>query len=113
MQCFLRPLFMFAIVDIAGFQEKVEEGMKLSVPLLGKEAGESVVFDHVLLVSRSKEDVQIGKPYVAGASVTARVIATGKDDKVIVYKMKHRKRYRRTQGHRQGNTSIEITGIKA
>lgn len=104
---------MFAIVDIAGFQEKVEEGMKLRVPSLADKEGATVTFDNVLLVAKSDSDVSIGTPAVSGASVEAKILNHGKGDKVRVFKMKRRKRYRRDHGHRQGYTEIEVTKIKA
>lgn len=102
---------MFAIVDIAGFQEKVMEGDALSVPLLDVEEGKTVTFDTVLLVARSDDDVTVGMPTVAGASVEAKVIAHGRGEKIRVFKMRRRKRYRRVHGHRQDFTDIEITKI--
>jgi large subunit ribosomal protein L21 len=103
---------MFAIVDIAGFQEKVEKGSKLRVPLLSKENGSSVTFEKVLLVGEG-ESVTLGAPYVSGASVEAKVLSQGKGDKIRVQKAHRRKRYRRVKGHRQDYTEIEVTGIKA
>lgn len=103
---------MFAIVKIAGFQEKVSEGMKLSVPLLHAEPGTTVTFKDVLLLSRAEGEATIGSPTVQGASVEAKVLENGKGDKIRVYKMRRRKRYRRTHGHRQHFTEIEVTGIK-
>lgn len=104
---------MFAIVDIAGFQEKVQEGMKLRVPTLDAEEGKTVTFDKVLLIANSDTDVKIGTPTVSGASVDIKVINHDRDDKIRVFKMKRRKRYRRTQGHRQGFTYVEVVKIKA
>ncbi|MBU0766219.1 50S ribosomal protein L21 [Patescibacteria group bacterium] len=104
---------MFAIVDIAGFQEKVSEGDSLRVPTLGGEPGKKVTFDKVLLLVKSESDIKIGTPTVAGASVEAKVIEHGKGDKIRVFKMKKRKRYRRVHGHRQGYTDIEIVKIVA
>ncbi len=104
---------MFAIVDIAGFQEKVSEGMKLQVPTLDSEEGKTVSFDKVLLLAKSDSDVKIGTPTVSGASVEVKVLGHGRGDKIRVFKMKRRKRYRKTQGHRQGYTQIEVTKIKA
>lgn len=103
---------MFAIVDIAGFQEKVEEGQVLRVPTLKGAVGDSVTFDKVMLLSVGDADAKIGKPYVTGAAVAATIKAHGRADKIIVRKFKRRKRYTRTQGHRQGYTDIEVTGIK-
>lgn len=104
---------MFAVVKIAGFQEKVEEGMKLKVPLLSAEPGKTVTFSEVFLVSRGEGDTVVGTPAVAGASVEAKVLGEGKGDKIRVFKMRRRKRYRRTHGHRQGFTEIEVTKISA
>ena len=103
---------MFAIVDIAGFQEKVSEGMKLKVPLLSEKEGGKVVFDKVLLVVKSDSDIALGKPHVAGASVEAKVLGHGRHEKVRVYKMRRRKRYRRTHGHKQDFTEVEVLTIK-
>lgn len=102
---------MFAVVKIAGFQEKVEEGMKLSVPALNAEPGSSVTFTDVLLLSKGEGNLQIGKPTVGGASVVAKVIANEKGEKIRVFKMHRRKRYRRTHGHRTHLTEIEVTKI--
>lgn len=102
---------MFAVVKIAGFQEQVEEGMKLSVPALHAEPGASVTFSDVLLLSKGEGSLQIGKPTVLGASVVVNVIANGKDEKIRVFKMHRRKRYRRTHGHRTHFTEIEVTRI--
>lgn len=102
---------MFAIVDIAGFQEKVEEGAKLSVPTLDTEEGGSITFDKVFLICKG-EDTVVGDPYVKGATVVVKVLTHGRDDKIRVYKMRRRKRYRRTHGHRQGHTEIEVVSIK-
>jgi large subunit ribosomal protein L21 len=104
---------MFAVVSIAGFQEKVEEGMKLRVPTLASEPGSPVTFKDVLLVSRSVEDVRVGTPFVSGAAVEAKILCHGRGEKVRVFKMRRRKRYRRVKGHRQGFTEIEVTKINA
>ncbi len=103
---------VFAVVDIAGFQEKVSEGAKLQVPFLeGKKEGEKITFQNVLLLSRGENDVKIGNPYLSGSTVEAKVLGHGKGDKIRVFKMKIRKRYRRTQGHRQRYTEIEVTKL--
>lgn len=97
----------FSIVEIAGFQEKVTLGMKLRVPLLPAKDGQTVSFERVLLVAEDTK-VQVGTPYVAGATVEAKILGEGRHDKIRVFKMKRRKRYRRTAGHRQDFTEIEI-----
>lgn len=104
---------MFAIVNIAGFQEKVEEGQKLRVPTISEKEGATVTFDNVLLIAKSDSDVTIGTPVVSGAAVEAKIVGHGRGDKIRVFKMKRRKRYRRDQNHRQGYTDIEVTKIKA
>jgi large subunit ribosomal protein L21 len=104
---------MFAIADVAGFQEKLEEGLKLFVPTLKAEEGKTVTFDKVYLIAKSDTDVKVGTPTVAGASVEAKVLSHGRGDKIRVFKMKRRKRYRRTYGHRQGYTEIEVIKIKS
>lgn len=104
---------MFAVVDIAGFQEKVEEGMKLNVPLLDAESGAKVVFDKVYLIAKSDEDVTVGKPFVSGASVEVTVLNHDRAEKIRVFKMRRRKRYRRVHGHRQDFTQVEVVKISA
>ena len=101
---------MFAIVDIAGFQEKVEKGMKLHVQLQDADVGKTLTFPHVLLIADG-DDVKVGAPVLAGASVEAKVLSHGKDDKIRIQKFKRRKRYRRVKGHRQNYTEIEVTKI--
>jgi large subunit ribosomal protein L21 len=103
---------MFAIADVAGFQEKLEEGLKLFVPTIKAEEGKTVTFDKVYLIATSDSDVSVGTPTVKGASVEAKVLNHGRGDKIRVFKMKRRKRYRRTYGHRQGYTEIQVTNIK-
>ena len=106
------PAFMFAIALIAGFQEKVEKGMKLKVPSLEAKEGDTVTFEKVMLLSEDGNEAQLGKPYIAGATVEAKVLLHGRADKIVVRKFKRRKRYHKTlRGHRQGFTEIEITGI--
>ena len=103
---------MFAIALIAGFQEKVEKGMKLKVPSLEAKEGDTVTFEKVMLLSEDGNEAQLGKPYIAGAKVEAKVLLHGRADKIVVRKFKRRKRYHKTlRGHRQGFTEIEITGI--
>ena len=105
---------MFAFVDIAGFQEKVEKGMKMHVPSLEAKDGETVTFDKVLLLSEDGKTAIVGKPYIAGAKVEAKVLMHGLDDKIVVRKFKRRKRYNRIIcGFRPQFTEIEVTAINA
>lgn len=103
---------MYAIVDIAGQQMKVEKEQKLFVSLLDSEVGAEVKFDKVLLVDNDGK-VTVGKPQVDNASVTAKVLGSVKGDKVIVFKKKRRKGYKVKRGHRQQYTQIQISEIVA
>jgi len=102
---------MFAVIETGGKQCLVEKGSKLEIEKLTEEAGKTVKFDKVLMIGEGK-DVKIGKPYLAGAEVEAKVIEQKKDKKVMTFKKKSKKRYERTIGHRQHVTAIEITDIK-
>ena len=102
---------MYAIIESCGKQYKVSEGDVVFFEKLDAEEGKKVTFDNVILVSDGK-DVKVGTPYVKGCKVEGTVVAQGKGPKIIVYKYKAKKNYRRTQGHRQPYTKIEITKIK-
>ncbi|MEJ2493608.1 MAG: 50S ribosomal protein L21 [Ignavibacteriaceae bacterium] len=101
---------MFAVVDIAGQQFKVSEKTTYYVPRLSDKPNTSVTFNNVLVVGDDKS-TKIGNPSVKGAKVSAKVLEHLKDDKVIVFKKKRRKGYRKFNGHRQQLTKIEITKI--
>lgn len=103
---------MYAVVNIQGFQFKVEEGQQIYVNRLANEEGESVEFGEVLLIDNDGQ-VSVGKPHVSGATVRAKVIEHLKDDKIIVFKKKRRKGYRKKNGHRQYLSQIEIESITA
>ncbi len=103
---------MFALVDIGGFQERVEKGMKLKVPLQEAESGKVLTFDKVMLIADG-DKITVGSPLVSGASVEAKVLGHGRSEKIRIQKFKRRKRYRRVKGHRQHFTEIEVTGITA
>ena len=103
---------MYAIVEIAGQQFKVEQGKKLFVHFLNAKQGEEVTFDKVLLVDNDGA-VTVGSPVVEGAKVTAKVLSHVKADKVIVFKKKRRKGYCKKNGHRQCMTQIQIEAINA
>ena len=102
---------MFAIVEAGGRQEKVTPGTVVIVDRLAAEPGAEVTFDKVLLVDNDGA-VVTGTPYVAGATVTGVVEAQTKAKKVRVFKMKRRKQYRKTQGHRTLQTRVKISEIK-
>lgn len=103
---------MYAIVEIAGQQFKVQKDQKLYVHRLQAEAGSKVEFDKVLLVDNDGK-VTVGAPAIKGAKVSAEVLDHVKGDKVIVFRKKRRKGYVKKNGHRQSFTSIAIKDIKA
>lgn len=103
---------MYAIVEIAGQQFKVEKGRKLYVHRLADAEGVSVSFDKVLLIDNDGK-VKVGAPTVKDAKVEATVLKHLKDDKVIVFKKRRRKGYQKQNGHRQCLTQIEINNITA
>ena len=102
---------MYAIVEIAGQQFKVQKDQKIFVHRLAAETGSKVEFDRVLLVDNDGK-VNIGAPAIAGAKVTAEVNDHVKGDKVIVFRKKRRKGYQKKNGHRQSFTAITIKDIK-
>jgi large subunit ribosomal protein L21 len=104
---------MYAIVEIAGKQYRVEKETRIRVPFLPAEPGKEVHFDRVLMYRDEKGDVVIGKPVVDKINVSALVIGHGREKKIIVFKKKRRKGYQRKKGHRQDFTLLEITGIGA
>ena len=102
---------MYAIIESCGRQYKVAQGDVVFFEKLDAEEGKKVTFDHVVLVSDDKK-VEVGAPYVKGVKVEGKVVSHGKGKKILVYKYKAKKNYRRTQGHRQPYTKVEITAIK-
>jgi len=103
---------MYALVEFKGKQYKAEKGALLKVDLIEAEPGTAITIDTVLLVG-GESNVKVGTPYVEGAKVSAIVESHEKDDKVIVFKYKPKKDYRRKQGHRQNYSIIRIDGISA
>lgn len=102
---------MYAIIESCGKQYKVAEGDVVFFEKLDAEEGKKITFDKVILVSEDGK-VQVGNPYVKGIKVEGKVVSHGKGKKIIVFKMKAKKNYRRKQGHRQPYTKVEITSIK-
>ncbi len=102
---------MYAIIEACGKQYKVSEGDVVFFEKLEAEEGKKVTFDNVVLVS-DEGKVQVGNPYVKGIKVEGKVVAHGKGKKIVVFKYKPKKNYRRKQGHRQPYTKVEITSIK-
>ena len=103
---------MFAIVEAGGKQFRVEEGRSLKVAKISAQAGTEITLDKILLVGTGA-DVKIGQPFVSGASVQCEVVDHGRDKKIIIFKKKRRKDYRRTQGHRQDFTLLKVKSIQA
>lgn len=103
---------MYAIVDIAGQQFKVEKDTKVFAHRLEGKEGSKVTFDKVLLLD-DKGKVTVGTPTVTGATVSAKIVSHLKDDKVLVFKKKRRKGYQKLNGHRQSLTELVIEGISA
>lgn len=103
---------MYAIIQTGAKQYKVQAGDIIEVEKLGLEAGAEVTFDQVLAVAGDDGKLNIGTPMVDGAKVTAKVLDEFRAKKIVVFKMKRRKGYRRTQGHRQTLTRVEIAAIQ-
>jgi len=102
---------MYAIVDSGGKQYKVQEGDIVRLEKLSGNVGDTVSFDKVLLFSDG-EKVNVGTPLVEKATVEGHIVEQGKNKKILVFKYKRRKRYRRKQGHRQQFTAVKIDSIK-
>ena len=103
---------MYAVIKTGGKQYRVSEGDVLQVEKLAGNAGDEISFGEVLLVGDG-EATKVGKPLVKGAAVKAQIVSQGRDRKVLVFKMRRRKNYRRKAGHRQPFTALKITGISA
>lgn len=101
---------MFAIIETGGKQYQVSPGDKILVELLNKSKGE-VTFKNVLLLNK-EGDLKVGNPYIKGVSVKAKVLGEVKADKVVIFKKKRRKQYKRTRGHRQKYSMVLIEEIK-
>ena len=101
---------MYAVVKTGGKQYRVSAGTKIKVEQLTADVGAEVTLDQVLMIAEDG-NVKLGAPLVAGAAVKAKVLSQGRGDKVRIYKMRRRKHYRKSQGHRQNFTELEIVGI--
>ena len=101
---------MYAVIRSGGKQYRVESGAKLRVERLAADVGAAVSFDEVLLVGNG-DSVKLGAPLVSGAQVKATVLAQGRGDKVRIFKLRRRKHYQKTQGHRQSYTEVRIDDI--
>ena len=103
---------MYAVIQTGGKQYRVTTGEKLKIERIAGEVGQEITLDRVLLVADG-EALKMGAPLVAGARVKAKVLKHGRGEKIRIFKLNRRKHYRRSQGHRQGYTEIEILGIAA
>ena len=101
---------MYAVIKTGGKQYRVSSGEKLRVELLDAQVGTGVQFAEVLAIGEG-DSVKVGAPFVAGASVKATVVSQGRGDKVHIFKMRRRKHYRKSQGHRQSYTEVQIDEI--
>ncbi|HEY1397899.1 MULTISPECIES: 50S ribosomal protein L21 [unclassified Roseateles] len=101
---------MYAVIKTGGKQYKVAAGEKIKVEQIAADVGQEIVIDQVLAVGNGA-DLKIGTPLVAGASVKATVVAHGKHDKVRIFKLRRRKHYKKSQGHRQTFTELEISAV--
>ena len=102
---------MYAVFKTGGKQYRATQGQKVKLEKINANSGDKVLFTEVLMVGEGS-DVEIGTPFLTNASVEAKVLEEGKDKKIEVIKFKRRKNYKRTFGHRQCYTLVEITGIK-
>ena len=103
---------MYAVIKTGGKQYKVSAGEKLKIESILADVGSEVVLDQVLLVADG-DNVTAGTPLVAGATVNATVVAHGRGEKIKIFKLRRRKHFRKTLGHRQNYTEIQISGITA
>ena len=101
---------MYAVIKTGGKQYRVTSGDKLKIELLAAEVGSEVTFDQVLMVG-GDGGMKLGAPLLPGASVKATVLAQGRGDKIRIFKMRRRKHYRKSQGHRQHYTEVQISNI--
>ena len=101
---------MYAVIKTGGKQYKVAAGEKIKVEQIAADVGQELVIDQVLAVGDGAQ-LQVGTPLVAGASVTAKVVAHGRHDKVRIFKMRRRKHYQKRQGHRQNFTELQIGSV--
>ena len=103
---------MYAVIKTGGKQYRVAAGEKIKVEQIAADVGQELVIDQVLAVGEGSE-LKIGDPWVAGATVTATVVAHGRHDKVRIFKMRRRKHYQRHGGHRQNYTELQIGAVNA
>ena len=103
---------MYAVIKTGGKQYRVKQGETLKIETVAGDVGSAIVLDKVLMVGDG-DKLSVGKPLLAGASVSATIVSNGRHDKVKIFKMRRRKHYQKHQGHRQNYTEIRIDGISA
>ena len=103
---------MYAVIKTGGKQYRVAAGEKIKVEQIAADVGQEITLDQVLAIGSGAE-LSVGTPWVAGASVVAKVIAQDRHDKVRIFKMRRRKHYQKRQGHRQAFTELEISAVNA
>ena len=103
---------MYAVIKTGGKQYRVSDGEKLKVEKLLADVDSELVIDQVLAVGNG-DDIKLGSPFLAGASVKARILSHGRGEKLTIFKLRRRKHYKKHQGHRQSYTEIQITSINA
>jgi large subunit ribosomal protein L21 len=101
---------MYAVIQTGGKQYRVKSGEQIKIELLPEQVGTAVSFDRVLMLGEG-EGVKVGTPFVAGAKVKATVVAQGRGEKLRIFKLRRRKHYQKTQGHRQSYTEVRIDEI--
>ena len=110
------PFHMYAVIESGGKQYRVQPGDVVQVEKLEGEVGSALKFDQILFFSKNTAEnpaILLGKPYLTGASVQGEVVGQGRGTKIVIVKMKRRKQYRRTQGHRQNYTQFLVTGMNS
>jgi large subunit ribosomal protein L21 len=103
---------MYAVLKTGGKQYRVEQGDRMKIEKISGAVGDEVRFNDVLMIG-GVDNIKIGRPHVEGAVVVGRILEQDRSKKVIVYKVKRRKKFRKTQGHRQAFSRVEITGIES
>ena len=103
---------MYAVIKTGGKQYRVTSGETLKVEIIPGDVGSAIVLDKVLMIADG-DKLSVGKPLLTGASVQATIVSNGRGDKVHIFKMRRRKHYRKSQGHRQNYTEVRIDGISA
>ena len=101
---------MYAVIKTGGKQYRVAAGEKIKVEQIAAEVGQEIVIDQVLAVGNGSE-IKVGTPLVSGATVTVTVLSHGRHDKVRIFKMRRRKHYKKSQGHRQNYTELSISAV--